>query len=137
MLSKLKMLVVLMLAGVVYTSSAVAEPTFYKVRPGSIRSGATLILRAQPQARNSKRIGGVPDGTDCLRNLGCQGGMKEADLANLNSHQFARHSRKNPRWCQVEYQGKTGWIQGRFLAESTNAECAPAAAPATTTTPAQ
>ena len=126
MLSKLKIIVVLMLAGVVYTTSAVAEPSFYKVRPGSIRSGATLILRAQPQVRHSKRLGGVPDGSDCLRNLGCQGGMSETDLANLNSAQFARASRKNPRWCQIEYQGKTGWIQGRFLAESTNTECAAA-----------
>ncbi len=124
MLAKYKVFVSLMLAGVVYTTSAVAEPNFYKVRPDSIRSGATLILRSQPQVRHSKRVGGVPDGSDCLRNLGCQGGMKEVDLANLSSAQFARQSRKNPRWCQIEYQGKIGWIQGRFLAESTNTECA-------------
>ena len=38
-------IVIFMLAGLIFTGSAVAEPDFYKVRPDSVRAGATLILR--------------------------------------------------------------------------------------------
>jgi hypothetical protein len=130
MLSKLKMLVVLMLAGVVYASSTLAEPTFYKINSDKVRAGATLILRDRPVMRHSKRVGGITEGSDCIRNLGCHGGKTADQVANTKS---ARRASVPARWCQVEYQGKTGWIQGRFLAESTNPECeagAPAAAPA-------
>lgn len=117
---------ILIFLGLLITGSALAEPDFYKVRPDSVRQGATLILREKPQVRHSKRLGGVPYNADCLRNLGCQGGLTEGEAAALSPANQARLSRKNPRWCQIEYQGKTGWIQGRFLAESTTAstECA-------------
>ena len=109
---------VLMLVGLIFAGSAVAEPDFYKVRPDSVRAGATLILREQPKVRHSKRLGGVPYNADCLRNLGCQGGLSADEAAKLSPANQARRSRQSPRWCQVEYNGKTGWIQGRFLAES-------------------
>ena len=110
---------ILMLAGFIFAGSAVAEPDFYKVRPDSVRAGATLILREQPKVRHSKRLGGVPYNADCLRNLGCQGGLSADEAAKLSPANQARRSRQSPRWCQVEYNGMTGWIQGRFLAEST------------------
>ena len=109
---------IFMLVGLIFTGSAVAEPDFYKVRPDSVRAGATLILRGQPKVRHSKRLGGVPYNADCLRNLGCQGGLSAEEAAKLSPANQARRSRQSPRWCQVEYNGKTGWIQGRFLAES-------------------
>jgi hypothetical protein len=109
---------VLMLAGLIFAGSAVAEPDFYKVRPDSVRAGATLILREHPKVRHSKRLGGVPYNADCLRNLGCQGGLSADEAAKLSPANQARRSRQSPRWCQVEYNGMTGWIQGRFLDES-------------------
>jgi hypothetical protein len=109
---------VLMLAGFIFAGSAVAEPDFYKVRPDSVRAGATLILREHPKVRHSKRLGGVPYNADCLRNLGCQGGLSADEAAKLSPANQARRSRQSPRWCQIEYNGMTGWIQGRFLAES-------------------
>ena len=109
---------VLMLVGLFFAGSAIAEPDFYKVRPNSVRTGATLILREQPKVRNSKRLGGVPYNADCLRNLGCQGGLSVDEAAKLSPANQARRSRQSPRWCQIEYNGMTGWIQGRFLSES-------------------
>jgi len=116
---------IFMLVGLIFTGSAVAEPDFYKVRPDSVRKGATLVLREQPRVRHSKRLGGVPYNADCLRNLGCQGGLSVDEAAKLSPANQARRSRQSPRWCQVEYNGMTGWIQGRFLAESLtpSAEC--------------
>jgi len=107
-----------MLVGIIFAGSAVAEPDFYKVRPDSVRAGATLILREQPKVRRSKRLGGVPYNADCLRNLGCQGGLSADEAAKLSPANQARRSRQSPRWCQIEYNGLMGWIQGRFLAES-------------------
>ena len=112
---------IFMLVGLIFTGSAVAEPDFYKVHPNSVRKGATLILRAQPKVRHSKRLGGVPYDADCLRNLGCQGGLSADEAAKLSPANQARRSRQSPRWCQVEYNGITGWIQGRFLDESLTA----------------
>jgi hypothetical protein len=126
MLSKYKILFSLLLAGVVYTSSAVAEPDFYKINSDSVRAGATLILRDRPVVRHSRRVGGITEGTDCIRNLGCHGGISAEDAAKITSARQARRANIPARWCQVEYQGKKGWIQGRFLAESTNTECAAA-----------
>ena len=109
---------ILLLVGLIFAGSAFAEPDFYKVRPDSVRAGATLILREQPKVRRSKRLGGVPYNADCLRNLGCQGGLSADEAAKLSPANQARRSRQSPRWCQIEYNGMTGWIQGRFLAES-------------------
>jgi hypothetical protein len=116
---------VLMLVGLIFTGSAVAEPDFYKVRPDSLRAGATLILREHPKVRHSKKLGGVPYNADCIRNLGCQGGLSADEAAKLSPANQARRSRRSPRWCQIEYNGMTGWIQGRFLSESPtpSAEC--------------
>ena len=109
---------IFMLVGLIFTGSAIAEPDFYKIRPGSVRAGATLILREKPKVRHSKRLGGVPYNADCLRNLGCQGGLSADEAARLSPANQARRSRQRPRWCQLEYNGMTGWIQGRFLSES-------------------
>ena len=109
---------IFMLVGLIFAGSAIAEPDFYTVRPDSVRAGAILILREKPKVRHSKRLGGVPYNADCLRNLGCQGGLSADEAAKLSPANQARRSRKSPRWCQVEYNGMTGWIQGRFLSES-------------------
>lgn len=117
---------IFMVVGLIFTSSAVAEPDFYRIRPDSVRKGATLIIREQPRVRQSKRLGGVPYNADCLRNFGCQGGLTAEEAATLSPANQARRSRENPRWCQIEYKGLKGWIQGRFLSESStpSAECA-------------
>jgi len=94
------------------------NPIFIRFVLIGVRAGATLILREKPRVRHSKRLGGVPYNADCLRNLGCQGGLSAEEAAKLSPANQARRSRQSPRWCQVEYNGMTGWIQGRFLAES-------------------
>jgi hypothetical protein len=35
----------------------------------------------------------------------------------LSKTEQARRLKQHPRWCRVEYQGVTGWVAGRYLAE--------------------
>ena len=55
--------------------------------------------------------------TPSPRNLGCRGGLTYEEFTTLSPKEKAQRSRENPRWCRVEYQGITGWVAGRYLAE--------------------
>lgn len=57
-----------------------------------------------------------PDGA-CIRNLGCRGGLTFQEFTELSPVARKQRERQNPRWCQVEYRGVTGWVAGRYLAE--------------------
>jgi hypothetical protein len=52
-----------------------------------------------------------------VRNLGCQGGLTFQEFSTLNQAEQAERLKQNPRWCQIEYQGITGWVAGRYLVE--------------------
>ena len=52
-----------------------------------------------------------------MRNLGCQGGLTFQEFQTLNPAEQAERLKQNPRWCRIEYQGVTGWVAGRYLAE--------------------
>ena len=102
---------------VLFSGNAVAEadgPDYYVVR--DVSSGDTLNIRAEPDP-NASRLGEIPSNGDCIRNLGCQGGLTFQEFTTLSKEQQAQRLRENPRWCKVEYQGIVGWVAGRFLAE--------------------
>lgn len=75
-----------------------------------------LNLRAAPSA-SSAILGRIPPDATCLRNLGCQGGLTFQEFSTLSDAEKKKRLAANPRWCKVEYKGKTGWVAGRFLAE--------------------
>ena len=75
-----------------------------------------LNIRAEPSA-GSEKLGSIPPGSDCVRNLGCRGGLTLEEFTTLTPEQQAARLRENPRWCKVEYEGATGWVAGRYLAE--------------------
>lgn len=75
-----------------------------------------LNIRAEPSAR-ARKIGSIPHDASCIRNLGCQGGLTYQEFSELTPAQRTQRLRENPRWCRIEYQGVTGWVAGRYLAE--------------------
>lgn len=102
---------------VAQSGEALAEadgPDYYRVV--NVADNDVLNIRAQPTAK-ARKIGEIPPGADCVRNLGCQGGLTLHEFTTLSEAQKAERLRQNPRWCQVEYQGIRGWVAGRYLAE--------------------
>jgi uncharacterized protein YraI len=89
-------------------------PDFSRVT--GVRPNDVLNIRAAPAA-NAAKLGTIPPGRTCIRNLGCQGGLSFQEFSTLSKAEQARRLKQNPRWCHVEYQGITGWVAGRYLAE--------------------
>jgi len=89
-------------------------PDYYQVR--DVRCDDTLNIRAQPHP-DATQLGEIPPDGDCIRNLGCQGGLTYEEFTTLSSEQQAQRKKENPRWCKIEFQGITGWVAGRYLAE--------------------
>jgi len=89
-------------------------PDYYRVT--GIAPDDVLNLRAAPNAHAAK-VGDIPPGATCIRNLGCQGGLSFREFTELSPAEQKKRLKENPRWCKVEYQGMTGWVAGRYLAE--------------------
>lgn len=89
-------------------------PDFY--RATGVPRGDVLNLRSAPDPRAAK-LGAIPPDGICIRNLGCRGGLTYQEATTLGKSEQARRLKQHPRWCRVEYQGVTGWVAGRYLAE--------------------
>jgi hypothetical protein len=90
-------------------------PDHYRV--SGIASDAELVVRAEP-SQQSPRIASLPPQTQCLRNLGCQGGLTLQEFSTLGKAEQQERQLANPRWCQIAYPGGRGWVEGRFLIEA-------------------
>ena len=102
---------------VLFSGNALAEadgPDYYRLR--DVSSDDTLNIRAEPDP-TATRLGEIPSGADCIRNLGCQGGLSFQEFTTLSKVQQEKRLKQNPRWCKVEYRGIVGWVAGRYLAE--------------------
>jgi hypothetical protein len=89
-------------------------PDFYKVLRAQDESA--VLLRAKPGA--SESVGTFPADATCVRNKGCQGGLTLQEFTTLSDQEKSERLAANPRWCKVEYQGLTGWVEGRLLEEA-------------------
>ena len=85
-------------------------------RVTGVAANDALNLRAAPNPKAAK-VGVIPPGANCVRNLGCQGGLSFQEYSTLSPAQQKARLRQHPRWCRVEYRGVSGWAAGRFLAE--------------------
>ncbi len=97
-------------------------PDFLAVRDVAVTD--VLNIRAQPGAQ-ARRLGSIPHNAQCIRNLGCQGGISLQEFTSLTPEQQRLRARANPRWCKVQYQGVTGWVAGRYLGESSEGSGGP------------
>ena len=87
-------------------------PDFYVVH--GVANNDVLNVRAEPDPQAHK-VGEIPPGAECVRNLGCRGGLTFQEFTELSPEQ--KKERENPRWCKVEYRGVTGWVNAHFLRE--------------------
>jgi hypothetical protein len=94
-------------------------PDYFRVI--DVAADDVLNLRAEPRA-SSEKVGEIPPGADCVRNLGCQGGLSFEEYTTLTDEEKAARLKANPRWCRVEYRGVAGWAAGRYLGEGGCAE---------------
>lgn len=100
--------------------SATADgPDFYRVT--GVAASDTLNIRTQPLP-HAPKTGEIPPHGSCIRNLGCKGGLTLQEFTELTPDDQAKRLKENPRWCQVEYGGITGWVAGRFLQEGACSE---------------
>ncbi|MBP5987106.1 MAG: hypothetical protein KA538_07960 [Azonexus sp.] len=102
-------------------------PDFYRV--GSLPQASALFLREEPRL-DARRVADLPGDAQCLRSLGCQGGLSFQEFNTLPQDAIQRREEENPRWCKLSYQGVTGWVEGRFLAEAGCSSAMPQAASA-------
>ncbi len=96
-------------------TAAVAEadgPDYWAVV--GVARGDVLNMRAEPNAA-SRIVGRIPAGAMGLRNLGCRGIPSFEEWQRMSEAEKRRSARS--RWCRVEFQGRIGWVAGRFLRE--------------------
>lgn len=83
-----------------------------------VGSRDALNLRIAPTA-DSEAILRIPYNARGLKNHGCPNQVTFEQWRDMTPAQRDRAARS--RWCQVEYNGRKGWVSGRFLREDTAA----------------
>lgn len=97
----------------VYASSD--GPDYFKVT--DVKKSDILNVRTQPDYR-SEQLFEVPYNGQCLKNLGCVGGLTFDEFTTLTDEEQAQIIKLRPRWCEIEYEGSAGWVSARYLTES-------------------
>jgi hypothetical protein len=87
-------------------------PDFWRVT-GVARSDE-LNMHTGPAA-NTRIIARIPSNARGLKSLGCKGGPTFAQWQKMSPAERERGNKL--RWCKVVYNGRSGWVAGRFLAE--------------------
>jgi len=89
-------------------------PHYFKVNGVASNNALNMRSEADPDA---KKAGEIPAAADCVKNLGCKGGLTMSEFTDLSKDEQAASLRKRPRWCHVEYNGIRGWVSARYLIE--------------------
>jgi hypothetical protein len=86
------------------------QPDYWAVT--GVASDDALNLRDVPSA-DSKSLARIPPKARGLKNLGCRRNQPPLELWMRMDQKARREART--LWCRVEYQGKQGWVAGRYL----------------------
>ena len=89
-------------------------PDYWRVH--GVKTEDVLNIRRDNRA-TSEKIGEIPHDGECIKNLGCVGGLTLAEFTHLSAEEKKAIIKKRPRWCQIEFQGIRGWVAGRYLRE--------------------
>ena len=87
-------------------------PDYFAVT--GVADNDALNIRAGPFA-HSEKIGEIPYDARRVQNLGCQGLPSFSEWEKM-TEQERRDSRKN-YWCRIGFEGREGWVAGRFVRE--------------------
>ncbi len=103
----------LLIGAPVLASAQSAEgPDFWAVT--GVRANDALNMRMAPNA-DSEAIARIPHNARGLKNYGCPNEVTFEQWKTMSKSQRDQAARS--RWCQVEFQGRKGWVAGRFLRE--------------------
>jgi uncharacterized protein YgiM (DUF1202 family) len=105
-------LALLLGASVPLRAQTAEGPDFWAVT--GVRSNDTLNMRMAPSA-DSEAIARIPHNARGLKNHGCPNDVTFEQWKRMTKAQ--RDLAARSRWCQVEYQGRKGWVASRFLRE--------------------
>jgi len=89
-------------------------PDHWQVK--GVEAGDVLNMRVSP-FWSAEKVGEIPPGSQCVKNLGCQGGLTFEEFTTLSDEEKQQVLKERPRWCMVEYDGVVGWVNGRYLRE--------------------
>ena len=107
----------LLLSLLLIPALALAEadgPDFFKV--SGVQDGDALNIHAKPHAK-AKVIGEIAPETDCLKNLGCKGGLTMNEYTSLSKAEQEKIKRTRPRWCKIAFDGVEGWVYAKYITE--------------------
>ena len=90
-------------------------PDYWRVH--RVVSDDVLNIRSEANP-TSEKIGQIPPDGQCIKNLRCIGGLTLNEFTTLSEAQKEKIKKERPRWCQIKFQGITGWVAGRYLRES-------------------
>ena len=116
---KLKLVLVLSISCIFIASPIVviAEadgPDYYSIH--GVADNDVLNVRDDANA-HAKKVGEIPAGATCVKNLGCQGGLSMNEYMTLSKQQQDELKKQRPRWCHIQYKGIDGWVSGKYLIE--------------------
>lgn len=103
--------VAVLLAGLAAGSAEAGDPPKYWAVTG-VAANDVLNMRDVPHG-DSKKLAGIPPNARGLKNFGCL--RPEPSLDRWM--EMTEDERRNAKleWCRVEYNGRQGWVAGRFL----------------------
>ena len=89
-------------------------PDYWRVHDVARNDSLNMRSSADPSA---SKIGEIPRDAQCIRNMGCKGGLTFHESTTLSGYDKQKILKQRPRWCRVRYKGTTAWVAGRYLRE--------------------
>ena len=83
-------------------------PDYFRV--SGVASNDVLSIRSEANP-HAKKVGEIPPGADCVKNLGCKGGLTTSEFTDLSKKEQAVIKRERPRWCHIVGKG-VWWGKG-------------------------
>lgn len=96
-------------------------PDYWQVR--DVKKNDVLNVRDKSDF-NAPKTGEIPYDAQCVRNMGCKGGLTFNEFTTLSDTEKQQILKQRPRWCRVSYRETTGWVDGRYLREGVCPESA-------------
>ena len=109
---------------VTYSFALFAEadgPDYWQVY--DVKKNDVLNIRDKADF-NAAITGVIPYDAQCVRNMGCKGGLTFNEFTTLSDTEKQQILKQRPRWCRVSYRETTGWVEGRYLREGACPESA-------------
>jgi hypothetical protein len=85
-------------------------------RVHGVAKGDVLNIRQEPDPK-SEKVGEIPPDGECIKNIRCVGGLTFEEFTTLSEAEKKKIEKERPRWCLIEYDGVTGWVNGSYLRE--------------------